>query len=351
MAASKQNKKQGRRWWWWPFGFALFAVAGLSLLRWLVQPERLGALLLDQAERASGLQFEVATPPRLGIWPRLHLQLGGLVVRDPAMPDIELARAAHVALYLPLSVLRGETRIDAIAIQAPRLDLADLERWSAAQMGPPSAPWLPPVSLLEIRAGSLQGSSWTLADIDLDLRHLLQTEPLNIELDAELVPEQGASLPLSLQLRADNPPSNTTLQWTVQSLTLGDPQRSWLERMQGHIALPAWSAPKISLSGIANDWPAGWPPLPEALAANLQGLRLDVQFDAQDPITALRIEADGEGRKARVGMQPASLASWLDQGDWLAPLPTSIELSVESIEIDGVRIEGLELRNGVDAPH
>lgn len=349
MAASKARKQAGGRWWWWPFGFALVAVVGLSLLRWLVQPERLGRLLLEQARQASGLDLEVATPPRLGIWPRLHLQLGGLVVRDPAVPGVTLARAEHVALYLPLSTLRGEVTIDAIAIQAPQLALGELERWSAAQMGPPGAAWLPPVSLLEIRDGSVAGSGWTLDGIDIDLQHLLGTAPMSLDLTARLLPGQGEPLPLALQMEAENPPPDSPLAWQVRSLSIGDGRSAWLSEMRGSLRLPEWSAASASLGGAVQAWPSGWPRLPASLTSQIDALQLQIELDPRDAQAALRVSAEGEGRQARFALHPTELARWISDGDWLAPPPVSGELSAQRIEIDGVIIEGLEIRHALDA--
>lgn len=345
----KADKPRGRRWWLWPFGFALLAVVVLSLLRWLVQPERLGRLLLAEAERSSGLKLAVDGPPRLGIWPSLHLQLSGLEVSDPELPGAALASAEQVALYLPLSALRGAPRIEAIALQAPHIDLRGLVRRSAMQMGPPGPPWLPPVRRLDIHDGRIVADGWSLSGVELGMRNLLHDDALSLKASAELLAAGTDSWPLRLQLSADNPSVGQPLAWPLRSLQLGDGDQVFVRADGGQLGLPEWSTPTLWLSGALAGWPPAWPALPEPLRALLPDLDVELWLDPRDPDAALRIDARAEDRHSRIALQPALLVDWLAAGDWLVPPPVSVDVSIQRLEVDGVLIEGLKLEHGSDA--
>lgn len=343
------RSKPGGRWWLWPFGLAVLAVLLLSLLRWLVQPERLGAYVLQRAEAASGLRLQVEGPPRLGIWPGLHLQLQQLRVSDPTRPGLLLAKAEKVSLYLPLSALRGDQRIEAIALTRPLLDLDALGRRSAGQVGPPAPPWLPEIAQLQVEDGSLLGHGWTLQEINLDLRGLMQAgTPLRIDLGARLRLADG-ELPLRLRLEADNPETAPPLAWAIRSLRLGDPKDDLLVADGGEWILADWARPKLALAGRLQGWPGSWPPLPEALSPQLAGLDLAILLDPGAAPRMLHVEASAADRSLRLRLDPSELAAWVQRADWLLPMPAELELSLERIEIDGVRIEGMQIRHGDDA--
>ncbi|MCK7595277.1 hypothetical protein [Pseudomarimonas salicorniae] len=356
----KPAPKPKGRWWVWPFGIAVLAVALLSLLRWIIQPERLGRFLLERAEAASGLDLEVSGPPRLGIWPRLHLQLVGLEVRDPAMPRVLLASAEHVALYLPLSSLGGEVEIDAVALHRPVIDLTTLARRSARATDPPGKPWLPAIASLEISDGRLVDEGWSLEAIELQLAHLLDpAADLEIDLAARLLigedaaegivddADESEGLPLRLSLLAANP-TGGALEWGIRRLEFGGAEEPLLQASEATLALPEWSQARLRLLGRLIGWPASWPALPDPASGQLANLDVELHWAPGDSESALRLWLAGPGRSARIAMQPEEFAAWLEAGDWFAPLPGEAELAIDQIEVEGVRIEGLQLRHGVD---
>ena len=342
------KRKPGGRWWLWPFGLAVFAVLLLSVLRWLVQPERLGAFVLQQAETATGLRFAVQGPPRLGIWPRLHLQLQQLEVSDPLLPGVRLASIDQVSLYLPLAALRGEQRIDAISLHRPLIDLRALTQRGASEVGPPAPPWLPEIVELNISDGSLLGDGWSLEALELELGGLmLRSAPLR--LDARGILAAGERrLPIAVGIRAENPEAGGPLGWKLDSLSLGDHQTGFLAAHSGQIDMPDWSRPRIELQGSLSTWPSAWPPIPEPLGRQLNQLTVQLHYDPTAVDQALRITAQGSGRSARLAIMPEQVADWLSAGNWLAPLPGQLELSVDRVVHEDIRIEGLRISHGTN---
>lgn len=339
------------RWWLWPFGLAVLAVIVLSLLRWVVQPERLGRLLLAQAEASSGLRIEVASPARLGIWPRLHLQLEGLRVHDPRDPTQDLLRASRVSLYLPLSVLQGTVQIDAVDLDAPEIDLAAWrQRGPTAELGPPAPPTIPSVQRLDIRDGLLRDGPIELAGLELSLRRLLTQQPLSLVAQAVLKRPDAAPWPLRLQLEATNPEPPQSLSWTLERVDLGD-HRSWLmESARGRLDLSAWPTPRLNLEGGLEGWPGQWPSLPETALPVLAGLQVRLDYDPFDQAADLRIEARGEGRGLRLEGRIEPLLEWQRAGDWLAPLPAILQVDLERLRHGEIVVEGFELRHDGHVP-
>jgi hypothetical protein len=346
----RAQPKPAGRWWLWPFGLAVLAVLVLLLVRWLVQPERLGAFVLQRAEAASGLRLRVEGPPRLGIWPRLHLQLQQLQVSDPQHPDRLLASAEQVALYLPLSALRGEQRIDAIELQSPRLFLDALSARSRQQMGPPAAPWLPKIAALQIEDGQLQAGDWSLQAIELELTQLMHVGQVAQLLGSGVLVSGAQRLPLAIAVRASNP-GTAELRFALQSLQLGDQQSQFLQATGGQLTVPDWNSPRLALRGSLATWPQAWPALADAWQTLLAGLQFELRFQPGAPAADLQISASAEGRTARLELPLAALADWLAAGDWLSPPPGHASLDIDRVQFDAIEIEGLQLRHGDHAAH
>lgn len=325
----------------------------LLALRWLVQPERLGALILARAEALTGLRFAVAEPARLGVLPALHLQLEGLEITDPAHGGRVIARADAVALYLPLSVLHGPWQVQSIALDGPRVYLDALVEYAVAQdqTGPPAPPWLPAIARLEMRDGALilsEGKS--LHGIDLRLEQLLDPDaPLRLEALAVWSAASTAAIPVHLHLAARNPTDPGRLGWALDTLELGDGDSVLLRAADGRLEIPDWSRPRLALAAILSSWPGRWPPLPPDLANLLAGSALSVSFDPADPQAVLALELRAPDRRLRIATDPLRLADWVRQGEWLAPLPAQVEGQIDRLQREGIEIEGLRIEHDPDA--
>lgn len=153
----------------------MLAAAGIALLllmsgvRFLVQPERVVRLSLEQTGRALGLEI---TASGLG-----EYRLGGtptLVARDliaiapGAATPVLTAERVHISL--PWSTLRGRVReldFTRLEFDAPVLDLAALQRWRATRPPGPSRR----LSLsdgLRVRDGRIVSGGWEVRELFLD---------------------------------------------------------------------------------------------------------------------------------------------------------------------------------------
>ncbi|MES4785683.1 MAG: hypothetical protein C4294_07525, partial [Nitrospiraceae bacterium] len=88
----------------------------------LYDPDSVKALLLRQVEQQIGRKIEVGQA-RLEIFPRLHLELSQVVIRD-LDPSREFFRAQRVDLVLrAYSLLRQQVVGKQLLIEQPRLEL------------------------------------------------------------------------------------------------------------------------------------------------------------------------------------------------------------------------------------
>lgn len=176
-----------RRWLIVPLLLAL-PILGWLGLRWLLQPERLGRLALEQAEQTLALELAVGAPARLGVWPRLHLQLTDLTARsrDTATPMLT-ARAAEIEL--PWRVLYAGLQFGPLHLHGPTLDLAAFSAWRTARRSDgPAAPWrLPRIAGVIIDDGHIVGADWQLRDLRLHADPIAPDAASDIRLAGEFV--------------------------------------------------------------------------------------------------------------------------------------------------------------------
>jgi hypothetical protein len=323
----------------------LLAAAALGL-RWALQPERLGALLLAQVAEASGLHIRVATPARLGFWPGLHLQLDGL--EAGVAGDTPLLRALRVELFLPLSALWQPLRLQHIALEAPQIDLEALARWQEASRdaGPPAPLVIPAITRLSLADGSLRWGSHHIDALQLQLDRLLPGETVSLQVEAMLRPgDPEHSVPLTLQVEG-------VWQQGVEGLRL-DPIRL----QAGGTAQPAaldlrgalwWSPPQrldLDLNGALAALPADWP-FADTLAP-LQGAQLRLAHAGPANLGGpMTLAIDGTDYRGSAGLQLPALLDWLAAGDWTAAPPLQLQVEAERIEHDGIVIEGLRIEHG-----
>lgn len=164
---------------WLKIALVLLILLGLGLIlavRYLARPERVAALLAEQARDRLGLALSFQGEARYNLWPQLHLQLQQAQLALPGESKPLLA-LQQLDVSLPWSSLRDSRLvIEQLRLQQPRLDLAVLQRW----LDQPSEAVLPDLSLqLLVQAGEIRRSEIVLArglsfDGAIDLRRLQQ---------------------------------------------------------------------------------------------------------------------------------------------------------------------------------
>ena len=217
----------------------VLALLALLLVRWLLQPEQAGALLLRKAGDALGLQVQAGSIDyRLRGTPQLVLR--ELVVRQPGGADAVLT-AGRVFVSLPWSSIRARgadliaTRIE---LDAPVLDIPALQRWLATR--PPGGETRIPVLTngLRVRGGRLENHGWAVDGLDIDIPALHPQRPLRAHV-------RGRYLDPPLRVPAD------------LAITVAHPQRALSGAATGiaavgglTVAEAGWRVPmQVTLSG------------------------------------------------------------------------------------------------------
>lgn len=131
-------------------------VAAALLLRHHARPERVAALLGEQARSRLGLELAFRQPARYSLWPQLRLQLADARLSLPGDPAPLLA-LPNLVVSLPWSSLRdSRLSIQELRLEQPQLDLDAVQRWLQQTPGDGSAPDLQ-LHLVVERATLLRG--------------------------------------------------------------------------------------------------------------------------------------------------------------------------------------------------
>ena len=320
-------------------------VAAALGLRWALQPERLGALLLGQVSQTSGLDIRVATPARLGFWPGLHLELDGL---DAGLAgDTALLRARRVELFLPLSALWQPLRLQHIALEAPQIDLDALARWQEAtrDAGPPAPLVIPAITRLSLADGSLIWGSHRIDALQLQLDRLLPGESVSLQVEAML--HRGAPehpVPLTLQVDGVWRQGSEGLRFDPIRLQAGSTNQTSALELRGALW---WSPPQrleFELGGQLSVLPAEWP-FADTLAP-LKDAQLQLAHTGPANLGGrMTISVDGANVRGKAALQLPLLLDWLAAGDWTVSPPLELQAEAERIEQDGILIEGLRIEH------
>jgi len=326
-------------------------MAALLLVRSLMQPERISALLLTQLQTATGFEFHLQRPADVGLWPDLHLALEGLDVRTPGAPTPFL-RVARMDLALPWSVLRGDDRlhIRRLRLIEPDLDLPALAEvlGHRSDAGPPAPLRIPRLdSPLQITDGLVRDADWRLEALSATLPALRESTPAQLEARAVLVAGDSRQ-PFALQLETTPDSDGTRLNLTNIQLDLQlDTLPDWQPRIEGHVAWQPAGALDFELQTEVASWPASWPapPLPASNAAT--AIRLQYQGDsALSGDLRFSLLRGEDGLRGQVTLND-SLA-WLGSPH-NSPLPPLVgQADIPRLQIGGVEATGVKI--SIDAP-
>lgn len=320
----------------------LLVAVALIAVHFLLQPERITAVLKSQA-REAGLELNLASPATPALFPRPALELQGITLsaQGASMPILLAARGT---LALPWRTLfRGETIISQMQIDSPRVDLDALQSWAS---GLPSGPSTPPAEIPRIDAGVhitrgslVRGNQMLLGDVELDAGKLAPHQPFLLNIVAK--DAQGTPTQLRLSL--------------TPSVNRGALQ---LDNIALHLAHS--SSVTLQLKGNAR-----WRGAADA-SAHLDG-KLDhansgeyatsielTPANENNPLM-LGLKLDGPDNHADLQVPPLALADWWsqldhDEGPRLAVPPGNGHAEIARIDTGDVSIEGLTIQAGTDVP-
>lgn len=340
---------------WLRAGLVALACAGAGwlALAWLLQPERVSALLVERMEAATGLRIALAEPAGLGLLPAPAVRLRGLSARDRASGADVLA-VGTLDVSLPWRSLRSTPlTLDHIRAQGIRLDRDALAAWldrrAGDDLGPPPPLALPelatPLEIVDLSIVARDGLQ--LSRLDLSTSPLRDGQPFEARLDGHWALDAHAgTLALTLHTRPRASDGALLFDPLRLTLTLDDAETApW--RAEGALRLAPGLRPETRLALDLPDWPAAWPsPWPRG-GAEPWRVDLTVPQTAAAP-DSLSIALSQGARRIDAQLQLDALLRWLDDPAG-APLPAmQATLDAPDLDLDGLRIDGLRLRLSPD---
>lgn len=335
-----------KRWRW--LGW-LLVLGGLAVLTvWhLVQPERLGVWLVDQAAVRSGLQITTRSPASLRLRDGLQLGMQGLDVRMHGA-DTAIVQAEELALRMEWSVLWGESRVRGLDLWQPVLDQSALRAWMDiidAAAEPESTE--PGFALTELRALRVRSGSWQRDDgriekIDLDLEGFAQGETSVLDASIEL-PRDSSVLRLTLHLEGNDTDLSRGIAWPHWR---SDVKLDDLEILQLEGSAVLLPADEIALDAELHvlNWPESalgakpdW--IGQFMTSSLQ-MRWPGPDDTHPMLTLI---GEGSGHRLDAALAPAELVEWWSRDAWWQVPPLRLQARIDRLDIEGIELHGIKI--------
>jgi hypothetical protein len=365
---------------WLVLALVVFALATAA---WWVnrqlEPQRLTTLVLEKAGASLGLQLSYQGEPDYAFRPEPRLRVPNLVVRDPADGKLILS-ATRADISLPWATITGgEPVVTRIELGGAALDLPALRRWQASR---PPTPFKLPTLLhgMHVRNGTVVDQGYRVTSLDFDLPRLRSGEAATLkasghfsdgrtafDFDTQVSAKtpglasdfslqadgslQHSPKPLAYKLVVDGRYQSSATGFTVAMASLALDGDSPLPRLHGKAQLLVAEPMQLSFDGVLRDWPKDWPSLPAPVSDNATDLALQLSYQGAseftDPIR-LHLEKDATVVDANLKLQ--------DVQDWIAatdgtPLPPLVATAkTPRIDLDGIRLEGVEVELHPDEP-
>ena len=375
------SRPHSRRWFWLGALALALIVAAIGVGQ-VLQPERMGAIALAQAERALGLRIVTGQPATLALWPGLRLRLNSVQLRDP-LNDALIGSAERVDLALPLRVLwtgtgeadqsgaeqtgLGRMSSGQIELMAPAVLLPALQAWlaRAADEGPPAPLRVPAfASTIGVSQGRLQADDWELRDLELELSAIREGETARASLTFEILKHGAAALPLALEMAATANQSAAGIRLEVERLALQVAPESAGTALTLTAAGTVQLEPpqllvemRVESAGIAALLEKRLPPetfdaLRVVAEQPLQlGYRGSFDLDGQATLDSL-----DAAHPLHASANLAELIRWADAAENVAesgasPLPpVALQVEVLSLPVAGLTVQGLTIEMTAEAP-
>jgi hypothetical protein len=327
--------------------------------------------VLDRAGTALQLDLRAGGEPDYALRPEPRLRLPDFSART--LDGRLLLSAQRLEVSLPWATLTGgEPIITRVELDSPRLDLGVLQRWLDSR--PPEPFKIPTLSRgLHLRDGLLIGDGWRASHLALDLPRLAPDQRAQFPLTGRFVyGESSVSFNTRVDIARAGLHSDFSLRADLALARMPEPLRasigtrgryaldatpktlvlpvlavradSPLPSFDGHAAFASGKSLAANATLQLADWPEAWPKLPGTLAGKGTGLPVTMTYrggrDLGGPLT---VHAEREGTVLDATLRAPELAKWIDDRD-ASPLPPLVgTLRTPALELDGMRMEGVEL--------
>ena len=364
-----------RRW-----SIAAVFVAAMLLLAWWVnrqlEPERLTRTVLARAGAQLQLDLRFDGQPEYALRPEPRLLLRDFSARG--RDGVVFLLAKRLEISLPWATIRGgEPIITRLELDAPRLDVAGLQRWLATR---PEEPFKVPTLSdgLALSDGTVIGHGWQLRQWALQLPTLRDGAPAQVttrgtyaqgettvDFDGRIdLDSAGLASAFKLQstlVIARKPkPLNATVA-TRGRYAFGDAldtlalesirvkADSPLPSFDGRVTLASGRSLAVDAALRLIDWPKDWPQLPGTLAGKGANLPLVLSYrGAKDFSGPLSLHAEREATQLDARLRVLEFMQWFEDRNGAVLPPLAGTLKTPTLEFDGVKLEGVEVELTAD---
>lgn len=339
----------------------LLALAGVLVVRSLLQPQRFTALLQSQLANA-GLVLSVDKPASPALWPHPAVQLQGfrLSVAGASTPLLSASEARIVVPWRAL--LHRELAVERLEIETPRIDVEQLRILLSRMPHGTGAPTLPRIGAgLRIVNGMLvRNDQPLLFDVNAETGPLVPGTPFHMDASARNGADRGGKLSLRMlprhrdgMLRFENIDLQIGVEQGAQAHLAGD--AAWgggdalAANLRGGFTLAAHGSTVAVASTPA---PAASAAAPEPARSYTLALRIQPAQGAMPMVAALKL--DGEGQHVDVTVQPAALPGWWSQvlgsapETALAAPPVAGNAQLDALDVGPLHMRGVRIEAG---PH
>lgn len=371
MSASAPSSRHILRW----IVLAILAVviallAALTIYVYtLLQPQRFTALLENDLA-AAGLRLNMQTPAEPTLFPRPAVQLHGFSLTN-AGSDTPVLQASGATIVVPWrALLRGEVAIERVDIEAPRMDLGELELLLARlphHAGPPRLPII--ATGVHMSQGTLtRNGSPLLFDFSVETGALTPGQAFQIDASARTsagrrfvaslttVPSASHNGVIDfdpLQLHLTEQPGMSLLLDGHGSWRGGEDLALQLQGNLRHRALataPASTTAKV----VASAQPAASAPAAQTGPTVTDEVVLNIlPARGHTPLMAA-LKLDGEDAHVDLRLQPTEFGSWWNRllaatpGKPPGPLPFTGNAQVQKLDLGWFKATGLSIDAGPD---
>jgi AsmA protein len=348
------------------------AIALAVYVHGLLQPQRFTALLENDLA-AAGLRLNMQQPAEPALFPRpaVQLQAFSLTLIGSDTPVLQAAGATIVVPWRAL--LHGEVAIERIEVDAPRIDLGEIESLIARlprRTAGPRAPRLPTIATgIQMSRGTLtRNGSPLLFDFSLQTGALAPGQAFR--LDASARTSAGRKFVASMDTVPSVPHDGVIdfnplrIHFTAQpavALVLGG-HGSW--RGGGNLALkldgtlrhPAAAPTAASTAAAIVKGSSARKAAPAARPrpATVDKVALDVRpAQGSTPLVAT-LKLTGEGAQVDMRIHPTEFAAWWRRlltatpGQPPAPLPFTGTAQLRELDFGGFKATGIHIEASPD---
>ncbi|MGH8192363.1 MAG: AsmA family protein [Rhodanobacteraceae bacterium] len=334
----------------------------------LLQPERFTALL-ERDLATAGLSLDMQQPAEPTLFPRPAVQLHSFSLTNIGS-DTPVLQAAGATIVVPWrALLHGEVAIERIDVDAPHMDLGELEallaRLPQHAAGPPRLPTI--ATGIEMSHGTLtRDGAPLLFDFSLRTGPLSPRQAFHVDASARTAagrmfvasvdtvpsaPHDGAIAFDPLQIRFTGPSDLALFVDGSGSWRGGEDLALRLKGTLRHRPL----APAAASSGTAATAASAKPVAATARPATTDNVVLNVSPAHGATPVSVAVKLEGEDAHVDMRMRPTEFGSWWHQ--LLAATPTQAPAAlpftgtarIRKLDLDGIKASGIQIDATPDA--